>query len=49
VAQWVKNLLAMLETQEILVQLLVPDESLGGWHGKPLQYSGLENLMDKGA
>ena len=27
-AQWVKNLLAMLETQEILVQLLVPDDLL---------------------
>ena len=26
-----------------------PERSPGGWHGNPLQYSCLENLMDSGA
>ena len=37
-AEWVKNLLAMQETQV---------GSPGGGHGNPFQYSCLKNPMDK--
>ena len=46
VAQTVKNLPAMWETW---VQSLGWGRSPGGVHGNPLQYSCLENPMDKGA
>ena len=46
VAQTVKNLPAMQETQ---VQSLGQEDSPGGWHGNPLQYSCLGNPMDRGA
>jgi len=39
----VKNPPAMQKPQEMRVQIL------GGEHGNPLQYSCLENLMDRGA
>ena len=42
----VKNLLAMQETQ---VRSLGQEDSPGGGHGNPLQYSCLENSMDRGA
>ena len=42
-AQWVKNLPAMEETQETWVW------SPGGGHGNPLWYSCLEKPVDKGA
>ena len=45
-AQWIKDLLAMLETQ---VQSLVLGRSPGGGHGNPLQCSCLENSMDREA
>ena len=47
-AQMVKNLPAVQETQ---VQSLGPGSgrSPGEGHGKPLQYSCLENFMDRGA
>ena len=40
-AEWVKNLLAMQETQETQVGFR------GGGHGNPFQYSCLKNPMDK--
>ena len=46
VAQTVKNPLAM---QETWVQSLGQEDSLGEGNGYPLQYSCLENSMDKGA
>ena len=45
-AQMVKNLPAMQETQ---VRCLSWEDSPGEGNGKPLQYSYLENPMDKGA
>ena len=42
-AQWVKSLPAMQKTQETWV--LFP----AGGNGTPLQYSGLENPMGRGA
>ena len=45
VAQMVKNLTAMWET---LVQSLSWEDSPGDRHGNPLQYSCLENPMDRG-
>ena len=45
-AQMVKNLPVMQETQ---VQSLVWEDSPGEGHGNPLQYSCLENSMDRGA
>ena len=42
----VKNLPVMQETQ---VQSLVWEDSPGEGHGNPLQYSCLENSMDRGA
>ena len=46
VAQMVKNLPAMWETW---VPSLGRKKSPGGEHGNPLQYSCLENPMDRGA
>ena len=46
VAQTVKDLPAMKETQ---VQSLGQEDSPGGGHGNPLQYSCLGNPMDSGA
>jgi len=46
VAQVVKNLPAMQETQ---VQSLGQEDSPGEGNGYPLQYSCLENPMDRGA
>ena len=45
-AQMVKNLPAM---QEIPVQSLGQEDSLGEGKGNPLQYSCLENSMNRGA
>ena len=45
-AQMVKNLPAMQETQ---VGSLGWEDSPGEGHGNPLQYSCLENSMDRGA
>ena len=45
-AQMVKNLPVMQETQ---VQSLVWEDSPGEGHGNPLQYSCLDNSMDRGA
>ena len=45
-AQVVKNLPAM---QETMVQSLDEEYSLGEGNGNPLQYSCLENSMDRGA
>ena len=45
VAQMVKNSPAMLETW---VQSLGWEDPLEGGHGNPLQYSCLENPMDRG-
>ena len=46
VAQMVKHLPAMLETW---VQSLGWEDLLGEGNGNPLQYSCLENPMDRGA
>ena len=46
VAQTVKRLSAMLESQ---VRSLGSGRSPGEGNGNPLQYSCLENLMDRGA
>ena len=46
VAQRVKNLPAVQGTR---VQSLGQDDPLEGGHGDPLQYSCLENSMDRGA
>ena len=45
-AQMVESLPAM---QEIQVQSLGQEDSLGEGNGNPLQYSCLENSMDRGA
>ena len=47
-AQQIKNLLAMQETQETGVQSLVQRSPEGG-HGNPLQCSLLKNPMDRRA
>ena len=46
VAQTIKNLLAMRETQ---VQSLGLEDAPGDGNGNPLQYSCLENSTDRGA
>ena len=46
-AQQVKNLLAMQETQEVRVQSLSGGDSPGGGNGIPLQYSCLGNPTDR--
>ena len=48
-AQWIKNLPAMQETQETWVQSPGQEESREGENGNPLQYSCLKNPMDRGA
>ena len=45
----VKNLPAVQELQETQVPFLGQEDSPGGVHGNPLQYSCLENPMDRGA
>ena len=45
-AQVVKNLPLMQETQD---PSLIWEDSPGEGHGNPLQYSCLENSMDRGA
>ena len=47
-AQWVKNLLSVQETGDMD---LIPGcgRVLGGGNGYPLQYTCLENPMDRGA
>ena len=45
----VKNPPAKQEMQEICVQSLSWEISPGGEHGNPLQYSCLENPVDRGA
>ena len=47
-AQQVKNSPAMQETQEIQVQSLDQEDPLQEGTGNPLQYSCLENPMDRG-
>ena len=44
-----KNQPAMQEMQETQVRFHGSGRSPGGGHGNPLQYSCLENLMDRGA
>ena len=46
-AQWVKNLPAIQETQEMWVWSLDQEDSLGGRNGNPFQYSCLKNPMDR--
>ena len=48
-AQQVKNLPAVQETQEMQVRSLGQEEPLGEEHGNPLQYSCLKNPMNRGA
>jgi len=45
----VKNPSAIQGTEEMLVQSLGQEDSPGGGHGNPLQYSCLEKPMDRGA
>ena len=47
-AQQVRNLRAMQETQETWVQYLGWEDPLEEENGNPLQYSCLENSMDEG-
>ena len=49
VAQWIKNPPAIQEMQETWVRFLGQKDSPGGRHRNPLQYSCLENPMDRGA
>ena len=48
-AQQVKNLPAIQQTREMWVQSLGREKSPRGGNGNPLQYSCLENPMDRGA
>ena len=48
-AQWVKNPPAVLEMQGMQVQSLGKEGPLQGGHGNRLQFSCLENPMDRGA
>ena len=45
----VKKLAAVQEPQPAWVRSLDGEDSPGGGHGNPLQYSCLENPMDRGA
>ena len=45
----VENLPEMQELQKTWVQFLCQEDPLEGGHGNPLQYSCLENPMDRGA
>ena len=47
--QWVKNLLAMQETQAGTSSIPGLGRSPGGGNSNPLQYSCLKNPMDRGA
>ena len=49
VAQWVKNPPAMQEMQADVCLIPGPGRCYGGGLGNPLQYSCLENPMDRGA
>ena len=49
IAQEGKNLPATQAMQETLVQSLGQEDSPGGGHGNALQYSCLENPVDRGA
>ena len=48
-AQTIKNLPPVQKPQETRVGFLIREDPKGGGHGHPLQYSCLENPMDKGA
>ena len=48
-AQWVKNLPAMQETQEMWVQSLGQEDPLEEENGNQLQHSCLKNPMKRGA
>ena len=48
-AQQVKNLPAMQERQEMQVRFLGQEDPFGEGNGNLLQYSCLENPMDRGA
>ena len=48
VAQWMKNPPAVQETSEMVGSITESGRSPGGGHGNPLQYSCLENPMDRG-
>ena len=45
----VKNLPTIQEPQKTWVQSLGQEDPMEGGHGNPLQYSCLENPMDRGA
>ena len=47
--QWVKNPHTMEETQETRVRSLCREDSPKNEYGNPLQYSSLENPVDRGA
>ena len=47
--EWVKNPLAMQETQEAWVRSLDQEDPLEEWHGNSLRCSRLENPMDRRA
>ena len=49
VAQWSRICLPIQETQETWLQSLGGKDPLGRGHGNPLQYSCLENPMDRQA
>ena len=49
VAQWVKDLPAMQEMKAYVISIPGSGRSPGGGHGNPLQYSLLENPMERGA
>ena len=48
-AQWVKNLPAMQEMKADVSSFPMLGRFPGGGHGNSLQYSHLENTMDRGA
>ena len=48
-SQWVQNLPTMKETQADVSSIPRSGRSPGGGYGNPLQYSCLENPMDRGA
>ena len=47
--QWVKSPPAMQKMQKMWVRFLGWEDNPGGQHGNLLQYSCLENPMDRGA
>ena len=47
--QWYRTHLPMQDMQEMPVQSLGWEDSPGVGNGNPLQYSCLENFMDRGA